>query len=169
MSRGVATSAGYAPVGLLLRLALGGLFLGAAYFKLRDPLTFAEAIMAYRMGLPDALTQFSTYAVPWTEVFCSVALVLGVWTRAAALVFNLLIAVFLVGIVSVIARDLNITCGCFGKFKLYCDGAVGWCKVRENLVLMGLATVLLVWGGGRASLDAAFQGLSGSRAGAGSA
>jgi putative oxidoreductase len=148
----------YAVVSLVLRLALGGLFLVAAYHKLRDPLTFAEAIMAYRVGLPDAVTQFSTYAVPWTEVFCGVGLVLGLWTRAAALVFNLLIAVFLVGIVSVIARELNITCGCFGKFKLYCDGAVGWCKVRENLVLMAMTCVLLVWGGGRLSLDAAFAG-----------
>jgi len=158
MNHGVARSAAYAPVALALRLALGGLFIAAAYFKLRDPLTFAEAIMAYRMGLPDALTQLATYAVPWTELFCAVALVLGLWTRAAAAVFIALIGVFLVGIVSVIARDLNITCGCFGKFKLYCDGAVGWCKVRENLVLAAGAMVLVAWGGGRASLDRAFDG-----------
>ena len=150
-------AAAYVPIALILRLALGGLFLLAAFYKLRDPLTFAEAVMAYRMGLPDALTQLATYAVPWTEVFCAVALVLGLWTRAAAVVFSLLIAVFLVGIVSVIARELNITCGCFGKFKLYCEGAVGWCKVRENLALMAMATVLVIWGGGRVSLDAAFQ------------
>jgi uncharacterized membrane protein YphA (DoxX/SURF4 family) len=145
----------YSLVALLLRIGLGGLFLLAAFYKLRDPMTFAEAVMAYRMGLPDALTQLATYAVPWTEVFCGVALVLGLWTRAAAAVFIALIGVFLVGIISVIARDLNITCGCFGKFKLYCEGPVGWCKVGENLALSALAGVLLVCGGGRISLDSA--------------
>lgn len=156
MSLDAGRSSAYAILALALRLALGGLFFVAAYHKLRDPLTFAEAIMAYRMGLPDAITQLATYAVPWTEVFCAVALVLGLWTRAAAAVFIALIGVFLVGIVSVIVRDLNITCGCFGKFKLYCDGAVGWCKVRENLVLAAGAMVLVVWGGGRASIDQEF-------------
>lgn len=148
----------YSLLALVLRIGLGGLFLLAAFYKLRDPMTFSEAVMAYRMGLPDPLTQLATYAVPWTEVFCGVSLVLGLWTRAAAAVFIALIGVFLVGIVSVIARDLNITCGCFGKFKLYCDGAVGWCKVGENVVLSLLAGVLVVRGGGRISLDSAAAG-----------
>lgn len=148
----------YSILALVLRLGLGGLFLLAAFYKLRDPMTFAEAVMAYRMGLPDALTQLATYAVPWTEVFCGVALVLGLWTRAAAAVFIALIAVFLVGILSVIARDLNITCGCFGKFKLYCEGPVGWCKVGENLALCILAGILVARGGGRISLESAAFG-----------
>jgi uncharacterized membrane protein YphA (DoxX/SURF4 family) len=150
-------SPAYAFVALLLRVALGGVFLFAAYNKLGAPLSFSESIEAFHFDLPDWLTLLSTFAVPWTEVFCGVAIVLGLWSRAAATVFTLLIAVFTIGIVSAILRHLPLDCGCFGKFKLYCEGPIGWCKVLENLVLAAAALILVVCGGGRLALDRLFQ------------
>lgn len=147
----------YTFIALFLRFALAGVFLFAAYNKLINPQNFSESIQAFHMSLPDWMVLFATYAIPWTEVYCGVALVLGLWTRAAALVFTLLMGVFMVGIVSAINRGLPLNCGCFGKFKLYCDGPLGWCKVRENGVLIGLAILLLVFGGGMASLDRLFR------------
>lgn len=147
----------------VLRVALAAVFLIAAWTKLtnvtgalegaRGAETFAEAIMAYRLGLPEWLVAWSTFTIPIAELLVGVALVLGLWTRAAALVYVLLLAAFTAGVMSVISRGLNITCGCFGDFKLYCEGAIGWCKVAENGVLAGLAGLLLIFGPGRMSLD----------------
>lgn len=151
----------YSALALVLRLGLGGLFLFAAYNKLIDPQTFSESVQAFHIPMPgwmeDRMVMLATYAIPWTEIFCSVALVLGLWTRAAGTVFLLLMSVFLVGIISAILRHLPLNCGCFGKFKLYCDGPLGWCKVRENCVLMAGAAVIVICGGGKWALDTAFR------------
>ncbi len=147
-------SGAYTAVALVLRVALGGIFLFAAYNKIALPLPFSEAIEAFRLGLPRSLVELATFAIPWTEIFCGVGLVLGIWTRASAGVFLLLMGVFLVGIVSAILRHLPLDCGCFGKYKLFCEGPIGWCKVGENLVLCAGAAVLAVCGAGRVSLDA---------------
>lgn len=146
----------------ILRWALAAIFLIAAWTKLQNFAgvpglrgidTFAEAIMAYRLSLPDWLVSFSAYAIPAAEVLVAVALILGLWTRAAAIIYILLMAAFLGGILSVLNRGLVITCGCFGDFKLYCEGAIGWCKVYENLTLAGLAGLLVLFGPGRMSMD----------------
>lgn len=160
MSDATRPSPAYSFVALVLRLGLGGLFLFAAYNKLIDPQTFSESVQAFHMPMPasleDPMVLLATYAVPWTEIFCSVALVLGLWTRAAGTVFLILMGVFLIGIISAILRHLPLNCGCFGKFKLYCDGPLGWCKVRENCVLMAGAVIVVIGGGGRFALDAVF-------------
>lgn len=150
----------YSIISLVLRLGLGGLFLFAAYNKLIDPQTFSESVQAFHMPLPDWMVLLATYAIPWTEIFCSVALVMGLWSRAAGMVFLLLMSVFLIGIISAILRHLPLNCGCFGKFKLYCDGPLGWCKVRENCVLAAGATIIVIGGGGRFALDWPFSSRS---------
>jgi len=148
----------YSLVALVLRVALAGVFLFAAYNKLIGALTFKEAIEAFHFDLPSWFTLLSTYAVPWTEIFCSVALLTGLWTRAAAAVFMLMMGVFLFAIVSAIERQLPLDCSCFGKYKLYCDGPLGWCKVRENAALVAMGLILAFGGGGKASLDYVFGG-----------
>lgn len=144
----------YSVLALVFRCALAGVFLFAAYNKLRNPLEFKESIQAFHFNLPAWFELLSTFAVPWTEIFCAVALLLGLWTRAAAAVFTLMMGVFLFAIISAIQRHLPMDCGCFGKFKLYCEGPLGWCKVRENGVMVAAALILVAGGGGRASLDA---------------
>jgi uncharacterized membrane protein YphA (DoxX/SURF4 family) len=147
----------YSIVSLVLRLALAGIFLFAAYNKLSDPLSFSESIQAFRFPLPEGLVLVATYAIPWTEIFCAVGLALGLWSRAAAFVFILMMGVFLFGIISAIQRHLPVDCGCFGKFKLYCEGPIGWCKVVENCVMVAAAGFVLIGGGGRAAMDAVFS------------
>lgn len=140
---------------LALRVVTGGVLTGAAFFKLRGPQTFSEAIQAFKYDLPDHLVMVGTYVIPWTELFIGLALILGIWTRAAAFLYSAAMAFFIVLIVDALGRDLGGTpCGCFGSWYLFCKGGLGWCKVGENGVLLALG--LLVWGfgGGRLSVDA---------------
>jgi uncharacterized membrane protein YphA (DoxX/SURF4 family) len=156
------------PILLLLRLLLGGVFLFAAYQKLLDPQGAASTIEAFKFGAPDHLVMFGAYLVPWAELMVGAALVLGFWTRAAALLYTVAMASFIVAIFSVIQRDMDVNCQCLGRFKLFCGGIfdpvkdrpLGLCKVVENGVLLGGALLLLAAGGGRLSLDRIIYGRS---------
>ncbi len=152
---------------LPLRLALGGLFLFAAWVKLfSKPLTdtiidspaqsFAESIKAFKI-IPvesgEHVIKVLTFGIPWAEAVCGLLLVLGLWTRAAATLISLQLLAFTLAIVSVIARSMEVECGCFGEYDWPCEGAMGWCHVGRDVVML-VAALVLVWrGSGVLGLD----------------
>ncbi len=140
---------------LVLRLVLGGLFVLAASLKLAHPQDFANSVLAFKVFPPaaDHLNYLATFVVPWTEMLCGVLLILGLWTRSAALVLTLLLGVFLGGILSVLARNLDVSCGCFGKFEFPCGKVVGPCHIARNAVLIVMALLVLARGPGGLALD----------------
>ena len=152
-------SSSAAPVGsfivLACRVLLGGLFCFAASMKIRDPQTFIEAIQAFKVLESDWWTLFGTYAIPWIEMFAGLALIVGVWSRAAAMILVGLLCVFIGAIIHTIPLPGKkaIPCSCFGRYELFCTGGVSWCKVRENCGLIALGLVPMLFGGGRLSLD----------------
>ena len=148
---------------LTLRVVLAGLFLFSAWQKLKGgnppepsgPQTFALSVRAFEI-LPDSLIPYSASAIAWTELLCALALLVGLWTRAAATIMLAAVTGFTIAVISVILRGLPITCGCFGKFKLFCTGPVSWCKVGENSVFLLALIAAIALGTGRFGLDALF-------------
>ena len=150
---------------LILRLILGGLFIFAASVKLSDPQGFFDSIHAFKlpayfsqnlglhMGDAAHLERLATFAVPWLELLAGLALVFGYCTRGAALVLSALLVFFLFGIYTVLARKMDVTCGCFGKFEIPCQGAIGWCHVGRNTVLLAFGLTILSGGSGRFALE----------------
>jgi len=136
----------------VLRVALGGLFVFAAMMKLAELQQFAFAVKAFAI-LPDHLSHLAAFVVPWIELIAGIGLLLGLWTRPAALVIGAMLAAFIAGIVSVIVRDLDVTCSCFGKFEVPCTGPVGLCHVIRNLVLLALSLGVMWYGPGRMAVD----------------
>ena len=100
-------------VGLLLRLFLGGVLLYAGIAKVGRPLTAERAVQAYEI-FPMELAGWIGIALPFVEIVLGVLLVLGLFTRPAAIVSTLLMLAFIVGISQAWARGLTIDCGCFG-------------------------------------------------------
>lgn len=143
------------PAMLVVRLLLGGLFVLAASLKLAHPQDFANSVLAFKVFPPaaDHLNYLVTFVVPWTEMLCGVLLIVGLWARSAALVLALLLGVFLGGIISVLWRKLDVSCGCFGKFEFPCGKAVGPCHIARNGVLLVMALLVLVRGPGLGALD----------------
>lgn len=146
---------------LVVRLLLGGLFLLAAAVKINSPQSFLEAIQAFRI-IDDSREQIQTlltFAVPYTEFVLAVCLLAGFWTRAAAGLVTLMLLGFTAGVLSVIARNMSISCGCFGDLTLVCPKGepMGWCKVGENAAMLAMALVLVGAGGGLFSADAIGQ------------
>lgn len=137
---------------LIARLALAGVFALAAGVKLTDPQTFAFSVKAFEI-LPDHLAILTTFVLPWLEAICAVLLLLGLWSRAAALILALQLVVFIAAIVSVLARGMSVKCGCFGKIDLFCSGPLGTCNIAQNFVLLGLALVVLALGPGFLAMD----------------
>lgn len=137
---------------LVLRVFLGGLFIFAAGMKLRDPQVFVQAVMAFKI-LPDHLAVLATFAVPWVEMIAGVLLVLGLWTRAAALVVSVLLVMFIAGMGHILMQGEKVHCSCFGKFEWPCDGPVGPCQLVRNGVLLLVSLTLMFLGPGRLAVE----------------
>lgn len=141
---------------LVLRLALGGMFIWAAWVKLSDPQAFADAIKGFKLlNSPegDHLVTLATFAVPWVEILAGAVLVLGLWTRAAALVLLVNLLAFIAAIASVLQRGISTKCGCFGEFSPFCPETITSCNIIQNAVLAVIALVMVVGGSGVFGLD----------------
>jgi putative oxidoreductase len=95
-----------------VQLALGAIFIIAAIPKIADPPSFAHMIYNYRI-LPAGAINISSLVMPWVELLCGIALVLGVWRRAALAIITTLLVVFIIAISINLARGNAIDCGCF--------------------------------------------------------
>lgn len=142
---------------MLCRFAIAGLFLFAAYQKLfapdSGPQKFALAIHSFKV-LPDHLVLLATGAIPWLEVICGILLLCGVWTRAAATLLALLLIGFTAAVISVLARGLPVSCGCFGNLTLLCSKDVMTnCKVLENALILLPTLLVAFFGGGFLDFD----------------
>jgi putative oxidoreductase len=100
-------------VAFVFRLALGAVFLWAGVSKAADPHLFGLEIARYRM-VPQELINLMAILLPWIEIVAGLALVVGVWPRASALVCAGLMLMFIGALVSALKRGLDIECGCFG-------------------------------------------------------
>jgi uncharacterized membrane protein YphA (DoxX/SURF4 family) len=146
------------PIGWLVltcRVALGGLFVFAAWMKLSNPQSFADAVLAFKI-IPDTadhLTTLTTFIVPWTEMVAGVLLILGAWARSAALVLSVMLAVFIVGIGSVLYRHMDVSCGCFGKFEWPCKGNLGMCQIGRDALMLAMGLLVVFRGPGPFAID----------------
>jgi uncharacterized membrane protein YphA (DoxX/SURF4 family) len=109
------------------RLALAGIFLFAAYAKLKPQAAvpwsaasiktslslFAMQVDSYQL-LPPQLVSPVAHLLPPFELFLGLWLLSGVFLRYSAVVTTLLIAAFFATQVRTYRAGLEINCGCFG-------------------------------------------------------
>ena len=100
-------------LGLAGRLYLGYTFITAGIDKLPHPETTRQAVFAYQLLPWQWLTAYA-HALPIAELLLGILLVVGVFTRSAAVLLALGLCSFIVGITSVWLRGISIDCGCFG-------------------------------------------------------
>jgi uncharacterized membrane protein YphA (DoxX/SURF4 family) len=137
----------------IAQLFLGAVFIVSAVTKVLNPLLFIFNVENYKL-LPGPLAQAYGWALPWAEMGTGLALALGLltpWAGAAALA---MLTSFLIAMVVAILQKRHVECTCFGL--LYRE-KVGWNTVARDLVLAGLA-VLVVLLPGRSPLAEALRG-----------
>ena len=136
-------------VTLAARVLVGGYFVYSGWVKLQAPIEFLKQLRMYEM-LPESMPWIMNsvaVVLPWLEMFCGCAMVLGGLKRGAALLVALMLCVFTPAIVIrslVIMRetgtaffDLAFDCGCGAGV------VVIWKKLLLNLSLMAGGLVVL--------------------------
>jgi uncharacterized membrane protein YphA (DoxX/SURF4 family) len=156
-------SKGFRLTALLLRCALGIIFLYAAWVKLSQPWElFAMGIDSYGL-LPLQWVEFVARTLPWFEAAIGVFLITGVFLRSAAVATTLLLGVFFSLMVRAYAKGMQINCGCFGPGEviswktLLRDGsmlaaalALAWMSIRaKGRTGFSLPGLLASWQAGR--------------------
>lgn len=123
------------------RVALALLFVLAGVLKLRDPTRFALEIANYQL-LP-ALAPYLALVLPSVEVVAGGALLLGPRSLrlGAALLVAFLLLAFTGAVATVVARGINVECGCFGGG----GGPVTLLTLIRDVALLALAG-FVVWG-----------------------
>jgi uncharacterized membrane protein YphA (DoxX/SURF4 family) len=137
---------------LACRIVLGLVFLGAALPKLADPPGFAKAIWAYGLFPARSLNPLAL-VLPWLELFCGLALCLGLWLRAAATWVAALLLAFCLALAVNLGRHHPVDCGCFGATapKTEAERLVDmrWSLLRDLGLLLLAAQVLAASGKGQ--------------------
>lgn len=130
-------------VSLLARLVLGGTLVVAGWIKITDLTGSLQSVLAYEI-FGYEVSRLISIALPLLELAIGLLLVLGLLTRAAAAAGAVLMAVFIVGIVSAWARGLSIDCGCFGTGGPVAPGATTYlADIVRDLGLLALALWLV--------------------------
>lgn len=98
---------------IAIRLIVGGVFVYAGALKIGEPLQFGDRIASFQI-LPNAFVNSLALGLPVFEILTGLLLIAGWPRRPAALGLVIVNGVFLVAIVTALARGLTIDCGCFG-------------------------------------------------------
>ena len=122
----------------IARVVAGGVFIAAAIPKLVDPAGFAEDIGNYQF-FPYQLDNLIAAIVPMLELLGGLALLTGFKRRGGSLLLTGLTLCFLVLILSVIVRDIDLACGCFGNSEE--ASSVGWPLFIRDLGLLAATVV----------------------------
>jgi uncharacterized membrane protein YphA (DoxX/SURF4 family) len=97
---------------LFSRLLIGGVFIYASFYKIIEPAGFAKSIWYYHI-MPGSTINLLALVLPWLELVCGVAVIVGWQYRGAAAWLNIMLIIFIVALASTIVRGLDIDCGCF--------------------------------------------------------
>lgn len=99
--------------GLAARLILGiGLFVAGALKVGRLDQNVTQVAL-YQIPMPDWAVTVIGYAQPFVEMAVGALLIIGLFTRVAAVLGTVAMAVFIFGIVWAWSHGLQIDCGCF--------------------------------------------------------
>jgi uncharacterized membrane protein YphA (DoxX/SURF4 family) len=120
-------------VEIVVRIALGGIFVYAAYLKLRDPWAlFAMNIESYKV-LPLWGVELVARTLPWFEMLVGLLLIAGLFRRTVTTITSILLLVFFSLMVRAYITGQEINCGCFGPGE-----AISWkTMLRDGSMLAG--------------------------------
>jgi uncharacterized membrane protein YphA (DoxX/SURF4 family) len=134
---------------LIVRVALGGIFLAAGALKIGHFDLFASEIAGFQL-LPHAVIAPLALLLPFVEVLLGAYLILGLFTRAAAWFATFQLALFAFAIASAVVRGISTSCGCFGPSDAT---MTSWPEAGRDAGLAVLAALVALGAPGALALD----------------
>lgn len=134
---------------LVLRIALGAIFLFAGAAKVGHADVFAAQIAGFRL-LPQPMVAPLALALPYLEILLGGYLVVGLFTRTAAWFAVALFAVFDLAVASAVVRGMTVSCGCFGPSD---TTVTTWAEVARDAVFVLLAVIVALRPPGALAVD----------------
>jgi len=134
---------------LVLRIVLGAIFIVAGVSKIGHASLFAAEIAGFRI-LPQIVIAPLALVLPFLELLLGAYLILGLFTRAAAWIAVLLLALFDGAIASAVVRGMTVNCGCFGPND---TTVTTWSEVARDAAFVVLAVVVALRAPGTLALD----------------
>jgi putative oxidoreductase len=119
---------------------LGIIFVVFALSKIMRPAVFALNVVDYGM-MPFWGVNLWALFLAWAELVAGLFLILGIRTRAAAVVIGGMNVIFIIGLVNVIMQGLPITCGCVGE----AGEPVTWWKVLKNTGMLVMSLQIFLY------------------------
>jgi uncharacterized membrane protein YphA (DoxX/SURF4 family) len=138
---------------LVLRVAIGAIFVVAGVSKVGHAPEFAAQIAGFRL-LPQAVIAPMALVLPFLEILLGGYLIVGLFTRAAAWIAVLLFAAFDGAIASAVVRGMTVSCGCFGPND---KTVTTWTEVARDAVFVLLAVIVALRPPGTLALDRRIQ------------
>jgi len=118
---------------IVLRMALGGVFLYAGTTKIVNPQAFADSIATFKM-LPPQLINIVALGLPPLEILLGLFLITGWEGRTASLAVAGLSIVFGIALGQALIRGLVVDCGCFGSGEP--STLKAWASFGRTLLLL---------------------------------
>lgn len=125
----------YAWMELMLRWIVGLAFIVASLHKIANPAGFAQVVYSYNL-FPGFSVNLIAIVMPFIELTTGLALITGIYPRAAAAVVTALLIAFALVIAFNLLRGHTFDCGCFPTFitRLYADAPVNM-LIRNGILL----------------------------------
>lgn len=134
---------GHSWIALPMRLYLGAVFIFASLHKIAHPGTFALDVATYDL-LPLLLINPMAIVLPYIEIVAGALLIIGLRTRAAALLVSAMMLVFLIAVGWAIHKGIDASCGCFAS-QAMADDPIGWQTVLRDLAWFVMALYVLLF------------------------
>jgi uncharacterized membrane protein YphA (DoxX/SURF4 family) len=134
---------------LILRVAIGAIFIVAGISKIGHAGIFAQEIAGFRL-LPAPLIAPLAVGLPFFELLLGAYLVIGLYTRIAAVVGTVQLVIFAAAIASAVLRGMSVSCGCFGPNDIT---TTSWPEVARDAALACVAAFVAWRAPGMLALD----------------
>ncbi len=125
---------------IVSKVIVGLVFVISGIIKISNPHEFVEAVNNFKM-LPPVTVNLFVIIIPWMEFASGLLLMFNIFPKETVTIITGLLIIFTIAIVVAMIRSLTFSCGCFGNIF---PQDVGFLKILENLILLGLAINILI-------------------------
>ena len=101
------------PIELLFRIIVGGIFFYAGFLKINDLQLFELSIRNYQI-LNDPWVGILAMTLPPLEIILGISILIKFLYQGALLIACMTMIVFIASLLSLLARNIDINCGCLG-------------------------------------------------------